>query len=234
MNAGQRVAVITGASQGLGLETARQLLEDGLTVVLTARNNDAGKQGLSELGENRSASFDILDVADQSSVDAFFDRLLAKHGRIDVLVNNAGRIYGGYGTSVVDTSVDLIAEAFNNNALGALRMIQKALPEMNRSGYGRIVNVSTGMGALNEMGTGAVPYRISKTAMNAITRITAGEAAENVKVNSVCPGWVRTEMGGPGATRSVREGAAGIVWAATLPDSGPSGGFFRDGKPIAW
>jgi NAD(P)-dependent dehydrogenase (short-subunit alcohol dehydrogenase family) len=207
-------------------------LEGDFKVVLTARTREAGEIGLSELGGNKSASFD--DVADETSVDAFFDRLLTKHGRIDVLVNNAGRIYGGYGTSIAETSVDLIAEAFNNNALGALRMIQKALPEMNRSGYGRIVNVSTGMGALNEMGTGAVPYRISKTAMNAITRITASEAANKVKVNSVCPGWVRTEMGGPGATRSVRDGAAGIVWAAMLPDSGPSGGFFRDGKPIAW
>lgn len=162
MNAGQRVAVITGASRGLGLETARQLLEVDFKVVLTARTTEAGEKGLAELGESKSASFDTLDVADQSSVDAFFGRLLPEHGRIDVLVNNAGRIYGGYGASIVDTSADLVAEAFNNNALGALRMIQKVLPEMNRSGYGRIVNVSTGMGALNEMGTGAVPYRIRR------------------------------------------------------------------------
>jgi NAD(P)-dependent dehydrogenase (short-subunit alcohol dehydrogenase family) len=150
------------------------------------------------------------------------------------LVNNAGRIYGGYGRSLAETPTDIVAEAFNNNALGAMRMIARALPLMQRNGYGRIVNVSTGMAGLAEMGTGAAPYRISKTALNAITRIASGEAGKNIKVNSVCPGWVRTDMGGAEATRSLEEGAAGIGWAATLPDSGPSGGFFRDGKPISW
>ena len=113
-------------------------------------------------------------------------------------------------------------------------MMQKALPMMQQGDYGRIVNVSSGMGALSDMGSGAVPYRVSKTALNALTLLAAQEAAANVKVNAVCPGWVRTDMGGQSATRDVPTGARGIVWAATLPDDGPTGGFFRDGKAIEW
>jgi NAD(P)-dependent dehydrogenase (short-subunit alcohol dehydrogenase family) len=205
-----------------------------MIVVVTARTAGKAAQGLESLGKPQAAFSDVLDVSDDASVSAFFDRLAARHGRLDVLVNNAGRIYGGYGQSLAQTPAALVAEAVNNNALGAMRMIARALPLMQRGGYGRIVNVSTGMAGLTEMGTGAAPYRISKTAMNAITRIAAGEAGPAIKVNSVCPGWVRTEMGGAGATRSVEQGAAGIVWAATLPDSGPTGGFFRDGKALAW
>jgi NAD(P)-dependent dehydrogenase (short-subunit alcohol dehydrogenase family) len=131
-------------------------------------------------------------------------------------------------------STETILDAVDNNALGALRMIRRALPAMNRNRYGRIVNVSTGMSSLSDMGGGSVPYRISKTALNAITRVAHAEAGRNVKVNSVCPGWVRTDMGGASAPRGVAKGAAGIVWAATLPDDGPSGGFFRDGKAVDW
>jgi NAD(P)-dependent dehydrogenase (short-subunit alcohol dehydrogenase family) len=230
----KRIAVITGASQGLGLETARQLLGKGMVVILTARTAGKAAQAIEKLGSTDSAYADELDVGDDMSVTAFFDRLMERQGRIDVLVNNAGRIYGGDGQSIAEVPADLVAEAFNNNALGAMRMIARALPLMQRNGFGRIVNVSTGMAGLAEMGTGSAPYRISKTAMNAITRISAGEAGPGIKVNSVCPGWVRTEMGGPGATRSVEQGAAGIVWAATLDETGPTGGFFRDGKPVAW
>ncbi len=228
------VAVITGASQGLGLETARQLLGRGMAVIVTARAAGKAAEGVEKLGAPDGAHADELDVGEDLSVAAFFDRLMERHGRIDVLVNNAGRIYGGYGRSIAETPTELVAEAFNNNTLGAMRMVARALPIMQRRGYGRIVNVSTGMAGLTEMGTGAAPYRISKTAMNAVTRIAAGEAGAGIKVNSVCPGWVRTEMGGPGATRSVEQGAAGIVWAATLDENGPTGGFFRDGKPVAW
>jgi NAD(P)-dependent dehydrogenase (short-subunit alcohol dehydrogenase family) len=113
-------------------------------------------------------------------------------------------------------------------------MIQHALPAMNSHGWGRIVNISSGMGQLSEMGGGSVAYRLSKTAMNAITRFANAEAKPNVKINSICPGWVRTDMGGASAPRTLEQGASGVVWAATLPDNGPSGGFFRDGKAIAW
>jgi NAD(P)-dependent dehydrogenase (short-subunit alcohol dehydrogenase family) len=202
--------------------------------VLTARTRQAVDAGLAALGNPVNVEGQILDVSDDNSVAAFFDWLMKTNRQVDILVNNAGRVYGGWGRNLAGTEAGAIAEAINNNALGAYRMIRQALPQMNRAGYGRIVNVSSGMGQLSEMNGGAIPYRLSKTALNALTRIAANEAGADVKVNSVCPGWVRTEMGSDAAPRTVGEGAAGIVWAATLPGDGPSGGFFRDGKPIAW
>ena len=226
-----RIAVITGATQGLGLETARQLSEQGLHVVLTGRNAAALEAAAAPLN---NAEWRVLDVGNDASVQQFFEWLKTTHGRLDVLVNNAGRIYGGHGSSVRDTTADILMEAISNNAIGAFRMMQMALPMMTEGGYGRIVNVSSGMGALSDMGSGAVPYRVSKTTLNALTLLAAQEAATSVKVNAVCPGWVRTDMGGQSAPRDVETGARGIVWAAVLPDSGPTGGFFRDGKRVDW
>jgi NAD(P)-dependent dehydrogenase (short-subunit alcohol dehydrogenase family) len=226
-----RVAVITGAAKGLGLETARQLSELGLRTVLTGRTDTALAAAAASIP---GAEWHALDVADDASVATFFDWLERSHGRLDVLVNNAGRIYGAHRRTLLDTDAATVAEAIDNNALGALRMMQRALPMMGRHGYGRIVNVSSGMGALTDMGSGSVPYRVSKAALNALTILAAHEAPTGVKVNAVCPGWVRTDMGGPGASRDVASGASGIVWAATLPEDGPTGGFFRDGRPIAW
>jgi len=155
-----------------------------------------------------------------------------------VLVNNAGAFFEGTQARdpvrAFDVPAATVAAAFDANALGAYRTMQRAVPLMNAAGYGRVVNVSSGLGGLAEMGGGYPGYRASKAAMNAFTRIYHAAAGPNVKINSVCPGWVRTDMGGPNATRSIEEGIAGIVWAATLPDDGPSGGFFRDGKPIPW
>jgi NAD(P)-dependent dehydrogenase (short-subunit alcohol dehydrogenase family) len=226
-----RVAVITGAAKGLGLKTARQLSELGLRTILTGRNETALAAKAASVPQ---AEWHVLDVADDASVASFFGWLEGSHGRLDVLVNNAGRTYGAHRRTVVDTDVATVAEAIDNNALGALRMMQRALPMMARNGYGRIVNVSSGMGALTGMGSGSVPYRVSKTALNALTILAAHEAPIGVKVNAVCPGWVRTDMGGPGASRDVASGARGIVWSATLQEDGPTGGFFRDGRPIAW
>ncbi|MDJ0709554.1 MAG: SDR family NAD(P)-dependent oxidoreductase [Woeseiaceae bacterium] len=232
--ADQRIAVVTGAAQGIGLQVSKDLVRQGDYVVLTGRDSTKLEAAVAEIDAPLSTGVQILDVADQSSVDAFFDWLASTHGRIDVLVNNAGRAYGGVDHSISTTDADLIAEAVDNNALSAWRMMQEALPIMNAAGYGRIVNVSSGMGGLTEMGGGAVPYRVSKTTLNALSRVAAHDAGPDVKVNAVCPGWVRTEMGGPNATRDLSEGAASVLWAANLDTSGPNGGFFRDGQPLNW
>lgn len=228
----EKVAVVTGSSKGIGFETARVLASRGYRVVVTARQQDSAAAAADQIEGLTHAH--ALDVSSDVSVAAFFEWLWAELGRIDVLVNNAGRVYGGYDTTLLNVSMDVMREAFDNNSLSALRMIQYALPKMNEAGFGRIVNVSSGMGSLNDMGGGAVAYRVSKTAMNSVTSVAAIEARGDVKINAVCPGWVRTDMGGPSATRSVEHGADGVVWAATLPSSGPSGGFFRDGELIAW
>jgi len=226
-----QIAVITGAAKGLGLGTARQLSERGFFVILTGRSGEALEAATGAL---QNAECRVLDVADKGSVSAFFDWLKVTHGRLDVLVKNAGRVYGGHEQSILTTAPGTLAEALSNNAIGAFTMMQHALPIMTEQGFGRIVNVSSGMGALTDMGSGAVPYCVSKTALNALTRLVAHEAPAAVKINAVCPGWVRTDMGGPNASRDVEAGARGIVWAAMLPEDGPTGGFFRDGASIDW
>ncbi|MBR0555498.1 SDR family NAD(P)-dependent oxidoreductase [Ciceribacter sp. L1K23] len=228
---GRKVAVITGAGRGLGLETGRRLAERGYRVVLTGRQMDAVKAAATGIGDDALAV--ELDVSSDISVAAAFDAIAAKHGRVDVLVNNAGRLFVEHSQGL-HTDASVLAQAIDNNALGAWRTTQKALPIMSANGFGRIVNVSSGMGAFGSLATDTVAYRLSKTALNAITVISASGAGPGIKINAVCPGWVRTDMGGSGATRSLEEGVRGIVWAATLPEDGPTGGFFRDGRPIAW
>jgi NAD(P)-dependent dehydrogenase (short-subunit alcohol dehydrogenase family) len=170
-----------------------------------------------------------LDVADDDSVRA----ATADLGRLDVLINNAAILYDTWQRGV-EADLDVVREAFETNVLGAWRVAQAGIPLLRHSPAGRIVNVSSGAGALHDMGGGTPAYRTSKAALNALTRILAAELRhDRILVNAVCPGWVATDMGGGGG-RPVSEGAAGIVWAATLPDDGPTGGFFRDGRAIDW
>jgi len=153
--------------------------------------------------------------------------------RLDVLVNNAAILYDTWQRGV-DADLDQVREAFETNLLGAWRVTQAVLAHLRDSPAARIVNVSSGAGALHDMGGGTPAYRTSKAALNALTRILAAELrGDRILVNAVCPGWVATDMGGAGG-RPVAQGAAGIVWAATLPDDGPTGGFFRDQRPIDW
>jgi NAD(P)-dependent dehydrogenase (short-subunit alcohol dehydrogenase family) len=233
-----RIAVVTGAYRGLGLETCRQLAERGYRVVLTARREAEGRAAAETLAaRGLDVRFHHLDVTDAVSVQTLADDLRKEFGRIDCLVNNAGIFPdpspGSERSSIFRADLDTIRRGLETNALGALLLCQALIPLMG--GNGRVVNVSSGMGQLSEMNGCCPGYRLSKTALNAVTRIFADElVGTGVKINAVCPGWVRTDMGGPGANLSVEEGAQGIVWAATLPDDGPSGGFFRHGEPIAW
>ena len=228
------VSVITGANRGLGLATARALGARGHRVVLAGRDPARAEAAAAALrSDGHDAHAGACDTADADSVAAFADDVLGRFGRVDVLVNNAGAIFGARHATLDVPRADFAA-SLEVNVLGAWQLGAALLPGMNARGYGRVVNVSSGMGGLTEMGSGYPAYRVSKAALNAVSRLLAHEAGPGVLVNAVCPGWVRTEMGGPSATRSVDEGIAGIVWAATLPEGGPSGGFFRDGLPIPW
>jgi NAD(P)-dependent dehydrogenase (short-subunit alcohol dehydrogenase family) len=230
----RRVAVVTGANRGIGLEVVRQLAGDGFTAILAARDPDRGATAAERL---RSEGLDIetrqLDVSDPASVAAFGAALERDHDRLDALVNNAAIHYDTWQTGV-EADLDVVREALETNLLGAWRTTQACLPLLRRPGSARIVNVSSGAGALTDMGGGAPAYRVSKTALHALTRVLANELRrDGILVNAVCPGWVATDMGGPGG-RPVADGAASVMWAVRLPDDGPTGGFFRDGRRIDW
>lgn len=232
------LAVVTGAHRGLGLETCRQLGALGYTVILTARREAEGLAAAEALqAEGLDVIFHNLDVTDWESVERLARFVRDTFERLDALINNAGIFPAGTpgagGDSVFDADLDGVRRGFETNTLGPLHLCQALIPLMR--GRGCVVNVSSGMGQLSDMNGCCPGYRLSKTALNAVTRIFADELKDTaVKVNSVCPGWVRTEMGGAEAPLDVEEGAGGIVWAATLPDDAPSGGFFRHGERIDW
>ena len=227
------VALVTGANRGIGHEVARQLAERDYTVILTARDEAKARAAADELdGDVRTLA---LDVSDPASIDAAAERVAADPGSLDVLVNNAGA-GADFGVSGIDPDFGAIQESLDTNFFGAYRLTVALLPLLRRSEHPRIVSVSSGMGGVAEMGGWSPGYRVSKASLNAMTRILSAELVdEGVLVNSACPGFVATDMGRPmGATKSVEDGAAGVVWLATLPDDGPTGGFFRDGEPVAF
>ncbi|MGB3680957.1 MAG: SDR family oxidoreductase [Rubrobacteraceae bacterium] len=228
----ERVALVSGGNRGIGLEVCRQLAEKGYTVVLGSRDEEQGREAAEKLGGDVHAR--QLDVSDPESVNRLASSIEEEFGRLDVLVNNAG-ISNDEGQSGAESDLDRVREALEANLFGAWQLSEAAIPLMKRNGYGRIVNVSSGLGALEDMGGGQPGYRVSKTALNALTRILSSELrGTGILVNSICPGWVQTDMGGQNASRTVEEGADTPVWAATLQDNGPTGGFFRNRRPIAW
>jgi NAD(P)-dependent dehydrogenase (short-subunit alcohol dehydrogenase family) len=232
----KRLAVVTGANRGIGLEICRQLANEGLRVILTSRDEAKGSEAQTELAKsNLDVLYHRLDVTDGASVAVFTEYLKKEHGRADVLVNNAGVLIDGRGASVLQAEIEVVRQTMEVNFYGALRMCQAIVPLMQRNQYGRVVNLSSGLGQLDDMGDGTPGYRASKAALNALTRMVAAATKDkDILVNSMCPGWVRTDMGGPNATRSVEQGAGTAVWLATLPHGGPTGGFFRDKQPIPW
>ena len=230
----QPIVVVTGGNRGIGLEICRQLAGRGATVVLTARQPEAAQEAAKKLAApNLSVQFHPLDVASAESVAALRGFLDGTFGRLDVLINNAG-IFSKEDAPGLDVKLATVRATLETNTLAPLHLSQTLVPLLKRSNAARIVNVSSGMGALSEMGGGYAAYRISKTALNAVTGILAAELRGAVAVNSVCPGWVRTDMGGANAERDVSQGAAGIVWLALDAPQDLTGKFLRDGKVIPW
>jgi NAD(P)-dependent dehydrogenase (short-subunit alcohol dehydrogenase family) len=227
-----RVALVTGANRGLGLETCRQLLGHGLQVAMTARDERALQEAQRELGEHATAV--RMDVTDRASIQSASSAITRRFGAVDVLVNNAAVLLFD-DSDVLSIPHDGFERTLETNLIGAIEVCRVFVPPMADRGHGRVVNVSSGAGQLSRMSTYAPAYSISKTALNAFTRILAATYRDRgVLANAVDPGWVRTDMGGPAAPRSVQQGADTIVWLATLPDDGPTGGFFRDRRPIDW
>ena len=227
-------ALVTGANRGIGLEVCRQLAAKGYRVVLTARSRPKAEQAAHTLAAHGAVEAVALDVTDSSSVVHAAREVEDRVGHVDVLINNAA-ILVAERKGVLGTTLDEFRETFETNVLGVISVCQAFVPGMVRRKRGRVVNVSSRAGQLSGMGQYAPAYSISKTALNAFT-VQLANASRNagVFVNAACPGWVRTDMGGPGAPRSVEQGADTIVWPATLPDNGPSGGFFEDRKKIDW
>ena len=226
------IALVTGANRGIGKEVCRQLAERGLTVILSGRDLKKAEAAAADIGmANIKAA--QLDVTDDACIARLREDVDRSFGRLDVLVNNAGGHYD-YWQSAINADFATVRAAAETNLYGPWRVTQAFVPLLKMSQRPRIVNVSSGAGALNGLGAGPPAYIVSKTALNALTLMLAAELKDDgVLVNAVCPGWVATDPDSPGG-RTIPEGAAGIVWAALLEDDGPTGGFFRDEQPLEW
>ncbi|VVC75640.1 3-oxoacyl-[acyl-carrier-protein] reductase FabG [Aquicella siphonis] len=234
----QGIALVTGGNRGLGLETCRQLAAKNYLVLMGSRDPAKGRAAADTLyatpGLGGKITPCVLDVTDEVSIQALYQYVNNEYGCLDILINNAGIHYDTWETASDADIEGTVQEALDTNLLGAWRMIRAFMPLIRQSAHGRIVNVSSGSGSITAMGAGPPAYQVSKAALNALTRTLAGELeGSGILVNAVCPGWVATDMGGAGGG-PVSAGAASIVWAATLPDNGPHGGFYRHGKPIPW
>ncbi|WP_413943514.1 SDR family NAD(P)-dependent oxidoreductase [Bdellovibrio sp. HCB-162] len=235
----KKIAIVTGANRGLGLATSEALAQRGYKVIMAMRNPDKAQKQINAL---KMKDLDVvamkLDQSSEKSITDFVNQIRQEYGFVDVLINNAGILIDsedGGNSSVFKTKASTVLKTFTTNTLGPFLLTQKIFPLMKQEGYGRIVNVSSGMAQLSQAQVASASYRLSKTALNMVTNLFASEVGDaDICVNSVSPGWVRTDMGGPNADRSVEQGIKGILWAATLPKGGPNGGFFRDGEPLTW
>jgi NAD(P)-dependent dehydrogenase (short-subunit alcohol dehydrogenase family) len=238
----KRVALVTGANRGIGFAIAQHLALMDFMVVLGVRDEEKGAQAREFLIKHGDVHDTLLDVTDSVSIQAALGKLSDEFGRLDVLINNAGIQVDG-DTTVLELSQTILQNTLETNSFGPLILSQACIPLMKANSYGRIVNISSTLGALSDItnprsnytDVASPAYRMSKTLLNAITVLMAKELrGSNILVNSVCPGWVRSDMGGPRAPLSPQEAAETPVWLATLPDDGPTGGFFRDHQPIPW
>jgi len=229
-----KTVLITGANRGIGFETARQLAARGFTVVVGARSEQDGQKAVQQLQTLGKASLLVVDVSNSKSI-ALAASKFASIGQLDVLINDAG-IYPDEGTSILTISREQMESTFQTNTFGALEMTQAFLPYLKKSSpTARVINVSSGYGQLNGLSANVPSYCLSKLALNGITIMLAEALKEyTIAVNSMCPGWVRTDMGGSSAPRSVQEGADTAVWLATEANQRLTGKFFRDRKEIGW
>jgi NAD(P)-dependent dehydrogenase (short-subunit alcohol dehydrogenase family) len=239
----KRVALVTGGNRGIGYAISRSLAQRGIMVILGVRDPNMGAKACSRLqGEDLDVNFELLDVTAEDSVTTAVKHIQSQFGRLDILVNNAGIMIDSAETAL-DVNRSTIEKTLQTNVLGPLMLCQNCVALMRAGGYGRIVNMSSTLGSLSEMvdpnsayaGVGTPAYRLSKAALNAVTTLVAREVRnDNILVNSACPGWVRTELGGEQAPLTPEQGADTPVWLATLPDGGPTGGFYRERTRIPW
>lgn len=231
----QRVAVVTGANRGIGLAIAHQLSLRGVHVVLTARDEQRGDEALKGLlAQGLPVSFFGLDVTSDESATRLAEHLRSTWGRLDILINNAGVALDPW-VSALSVEMSVFVATFETNVFGAMRVSKALIPLMREHGYGRVVNLSSNLGSLEKMGGLTVAYRSSKAALNAITRVLAAELKDDdILVNAMCPGWVKTALGGQDAPLTAEEAADTALWLATLPAGGPTGGFFQERKPLPW
>ncbi|MBD0389485.1 MAG: SDR family oxidoreductase, partial [Nostoc sp. C3-bin3] len=223
-------ALVTGGNRGIGFAIAQGLLTKDYEVIITSRSLDNAKQAAEKL-PGKVIPIE-LDVTDDRSIDQAVKTLHQKIDRLDVLINNVG-VYPDNGFNILTIDRELLDSTMNTNVFGAIRMVQAFLSLLEKSPDARVVNVSSGYGALEDLSADVPSYCLSKLALNGTTIMLAQALhSKGIVVNSICPGWVRTDMGGEEAPRSVEEGADTAVWLCLLPSSGPTGLFFRDRKPI--
>ncbi|PFO06611.1 short-chain dehydrogenase [Bacillus sp. AFS076308] len=230
-----KVALVTGGNRGIGYELFKQLALKGFKVILASRDPGMGHEAAQKLQEsNLDVSFVLIDVDNQESIRQAAITVNERYGRLDVLINNAG-VYLEENKKLVAMDPSILEKTMATNFFGVYHMIRSFIPLMEKQGYGRIINVSSEYGAMSEMsypGVGA--YKLSKFALNGLTRLVAAEMNGDIKINAVDPGWVSSDMGGPYAPRTPKQAAESILWLATIGPEGPNGGFFRDGKRIDW
>ena len=231
----KKIAAVTGGNRGIGYQICRDLAKKGFKVLLTARDPEKGNSSARNLqNEGLDVEFYQLDVISTESIEKFTEKVLAEFGQVHVLVNNAA-ILPDEISPALTVGLEEVRDTIETNVYGVLRLSQKLIPPMIENNYGRIINLSSGMGQLSDMGSGYLAYRVSKTALNAVTRVLAQETSGyDIQINVVAPGWVKTDMGGPNATSTPEEGADTVVWLSTRTKGEPSGMFYKDRKIIDW
>lgn len=241
----QKVALVTGANRGIGYEIARKLADKNLSIrtLLGIRDRAKGDLTMERLkAQGLEAEAVEIDVSDPVMIQAAIGKIKDQYNRLDILVNNAGIMIDPE-TSILELNKNILLNTLETNVFGPLFLCQACIPLMKKRGYGRIVNLASTLGSLNEMASPdsdtdiilSSAYRLSKTLLNGITLLLAGELrGTDILVNSACPGWVRTDLGGSRAPLTPEQGADTPFWLATLPKGGPSGGFFRERHPIPW